>query len=826
MNENLDLKVDNINNGFDVFVCDNNIFVEHFDSKKILFIDRTYYSMILYNNKNEFDNFNVLEKIHCDSILGIIEIEKINYLIIVEKSFNSAKIGKNFIFKILKINFIKLSQNLSNESNENNNNNSILVINNLKNLLENGSFYFSNGLDITQSYQKKYDFFTENKGNVFYGLIQNCNSDFMFNYLLIKKFLQYKIDEIFISCCICGYVEMKQTIPFNENNILDIILIERINKNSIDISNENNININNYSNEFKEIEIVLVFNQKDLFSFIIGESFVPFELIKSNSFNLFKIFQNYTKNNLEKFKTIFSIFNFLQDDNKISYLNEENKQKLLEIIYDSNFIFKTKMKEFIFSEKSDFITFLENKQINNFLDFYGRFKKKKKKKKNISQNFIFWLININHFNSLNKLCLNFLVRLIWIYIKKIINFLFNFDIGDFSKENKNVILNQIKTLWSNYYENLLNFPQSLKNIKERNKIQYCINYLINENEIINQSINLKEKLNLLIISWNVAGISSDPNNNYDLSNLFNSNILYKNNSSPEIIAIGLQEIVKLNIENILINSNIKNVNDWRGIIYNYIKKIYSNDEYICINNQNLIGILFLVYVKKSIYHNINIIESNVIKTGGYGTMGNKGICLFALKYYENNFVFCTGHFPAGQNEINARLNLLEQILNSKIKNENFKDYEFFIFGDLNFRINKNFQDVIYDLQQNNLNNLRNYDQLNIARNNFYNKFFIVNEGVLNFYPTYKYAFRQNNYYYNEKKVRVPSWCDRILFKNYNYNNNNNNNNDNNIINLLEYNSIGNIIYSDHRPVYGVFRLNINNILSDIKDVLIYKMKNL
>ncbi len=153
MNENLDLKVDNINNGFDVFVCDNNIFVEHFDSKKILFIDRTYYSMILYNNKNEFDNFNVLEKIHCDSILGIIEIEKINYLIIVEKSFNSAKIGKNFIFKILKINFIKLSQNLSNESNENNNNNnSILVINNLKNLLENGSFYFSNGLDITQSY--------------------------------------------------------------------------------------------------------------------------------------------------------------------------------------------------------------------------------------------------------------------------------------------------------------------------------------------------------------------------------------------------------------------------------------------------------------------------------------------------------------------------------------------------------------------------------------------------------------------------------------------------------------------------------------------------
>jgi hypothetical protein len=120
-------------------------------------------------------------------------------------------------------------------------------------------------------------------------------------------------------------------------------------------------------------------------------------------------------------------------------------------------------------------------------------KQKKKKKKNISQNFIFWLININHFNSLNKLCLNFLVRLIWIYIKKIINLLFNFDIGDFSKENKNIILNQIKILWSNYYENLLNFPQSLKNIKERNKIQYCINYLINENEIINQSINLKEK---------------------------------------------------------------------------------------------------------------------------------------------------------------------------------------------------------------------------------------------------------------------------------------------------------------------------------------------
>ena len=95
MNDNLDLKVDNINNGYDVFVCENNVFIEHLDSKKILFIDRTYYSMILYNNKNEFESSNVLEKIHCDSILGIIEIEKINYLLIVENSFNSAKIGKN-----------------------------------------------------------------------------------------------------------------------------------------------------------------------------------------------------------------------------------------------------------------------------------------------------------------------------------------------------------------------------------------------------------------------------------------------------------------------------------------------------------------------------------------------------------------------------------------------------------------------------------------------------------------------------------------------------------------------------------------------------------
>ena len=68
----------------------------------------------------------------------------------------------------------------------------------------------------------------------------------------------------------------------------------------------------------------------------------------------------------------------------------------------------------------------------------------------------------------------------------------------------------------------------------------------------------------------------------------------------------------------------------------------------------------------------------------------------------------------------------------------------------------------------------------------------VIENEINFLPTYKYM-KGNNYYDLDK--RLPGWTDRILYKN------------NESVKCIKYDKI-NIKISDHRPVFGLFEINI------------------
>ena len=53
----------------------------------------------------------------------------------------------------------------------------------------------------------------------------------------------------------------------------------------------------------------------------------------------------------------------------------------------------------------------------------------------------------------------------------------------------------------------------------------------------------------MFITWNIAGI---PHNiDYIITKLFTENIFYYKNEPPDIIVIGIQEIIKLSITSIL-----------------------------------------------------------------------------------------------------------------------------------------------------------------------------------------------------------------------------------------------------------------------------------
>ena len=69
--------------------------------------------------------------------------------------------------------------------------------------------------------------------------------------------------------------------------------------------------------------------------------------------------------------------------------------------------------------------------------------------------------------------------------------------------------------------------------------------------------------------------------------------------------------------------------------------------------------------------------------------------------------------------------------------------------------------------------------------------FNIEEGEINFPPTYKY--KKDTNCYNISK-RVPSWTDRILYKNSEN------------IKALFYDRID-LNFSDHKPIVGFFEIN-------------------
>jgi len=206
--------------------------------------------------------------------------------------------------------------------------------------------------------------------------------------------------------------------------------------------------------------------------------------------------------------------------------------------------------------------------------------------------------------------------------------------------------------------------------------------------------------------------------------------------------------------------------------------------------------MMLVFVKKEILEKIKNFDFLIQKTGMMGTMGNKGSCLMRFELNDTSIAFSSGHFAAGQNSNSSRIAELLDILNKNFsiqRQKKFQDHDvFFVFGDLNFRLDLDNNSVRRMIENKSLETLVVYDQFIKMRNvNF--SLNCLEEGNLAFNPTYKYNFGSNEY--DSKAKRIPSWCDRIMFKK------------SKLIKLLCYNRCE-YLFSDHKPVYALFDVKI------------------
>ena len=359
------------------------------------------------------------------------------------------------------------------------------------------------------------------------------------------------------------------------------------------------------------------------------------------------------------------------------------------------------------------------------------------------------------------------------------------------------------------------------NIYSNQKRSYSIS-------VFNDEENTNKKTTIFILTYNLCGLNINEIDDNQFSKILfpkDTKYYFTKISYPTFYCIALEEVVELNTLNILFKSNKEIIDAWEEKITNILQ---TKHNYVLILKENLVGILFLIYVKETEHKSITNKNKQIIKKGFFGQTGNKGYIVYNFTYKKANFAFCGGHLLSGEKEkeyTQRKLDLIEILNNSNDKGMKFYKNDFyFIFGDLNFRVK---DEKLIDLhnwsKKLNLKNNKNDDENNNINDNDGGNYFIkdkdinsekfqefmkneqlriflgklqrynITEGYINFLPTFKYVIGTDDYDIFKRHV---SWTDRILFKK------------NKNIEQIKYNRL-NVKYSDHKPVYSLFSIKLN-----------------
>jgi len=362
-------------------------------------------------------------------------------------------------------------------------------------------------------------------------------------------------------------------------------------------------------------------------------------------------------------------------------------------------------------------------------------------------------------------------------------------------------------------ENDINIINWLSSYKNNN---LCPEEIEKENLDINYSeknkYDLQNSTNLLILKSNNAFDNNEENYCKDIIKSDVKDIL------PDFYILGFEEIVDLTSKNILLSSNQDKKNKIKTKLSNVLKgmKGTENDSYQIVTEIDLIGIYLIIFAKTSIIKYIKNVDSQIIKTGFMGSIGNKGACLLRFNINDSKIAIACCHLSAGQEMYEARRSEITDVLNTSFKKYpsiNFKDYDYyFFFGDLNSRINLDYSNnLIEDIFNNHPKTLNGdfnkfliYDQIKQYQKES-SLILQMDEAPIKFSPTYKYVIGSNEY--DKNKKRIPSWTDRILFKKFSE------------TSPLAYNKCL-LSLSDHQPIYGVYRIKTEEINKDKRQKIV------
>ncbi|KAG9149685.1 hypothetical protein Leryth_012406 [Lithospermum erythrorhizon] len=266
----------------------------------------------------------------------------------------------------------------------------------------------------------------------------------------------------------------------------------------------------------------------------------------------------------------------------------------------------------------------------------------------------------------------------------------------------------------------------------------------------------------------------------------------------------------------LSNSNVDNSDSPRCL-----SKREDSPRFCMVASKQMVGVFLCVWAREDLCQYISSLRVSCVGRGIMGYLGNKGSVSISMTLHQKTFCFVCTHLTSGEKEgtevkrnsdvteILRRTRFPQKRLAGKpIPPGGIMDHDNIIWlGDLNYRLSSSsFGDTYELLKNNDWQTLLEKDQLRLEQRAG-RIFKDWEEGKICFAPTYKYLANSDHYVVQtsspKEKRRTPAWCDRILWKGDG-------------LKQMSY-VRGESKFSDHRPVYSFFSVQMKNVPNSINN---------
>ena len=306
------------------------------------------------------------------------------------------------------------------------------------------------------------------------------------------------------------------------------------------------------------------------------------------------------------------------------------------------------------------------------------------------------------------------------------------------------------------------------------KLLFCrVVYIVTRPELVvsaAQETVFQSELRLMVGTWNLGHICPEKDSLQDW---------VKNPEQLDLVALGFQECAKSK----------------------RAKWLQSLTAYMEGNGLKLLSftpmweMFIVIYARKTLV--ISHLATTAKATGIANMIGNKGGCVATFMVQETSFCFVSCHLAAQPQRILTRNQNAKDLFSIRFAHNDLDfttefDYLFW-FGDLNYRVDKEFHTAVAMLDKGLYGQLQVCDQL--LKEQSANRCFVnFHEGPLSFPPTYRYGRHSNEW--SNKRDQTPSWTDRVLYRSFKE------------VSLVRYEAALNCMGSDHRPVSAEFLVKV------------------